>query len=271
MWKRVVDGALAVGLGVPGVQALAQRLARRLDGEVDDGGGAAPGGGPGAGLEGVGGEGAAERQLHVGVGVDAARDDVLPGGVDGAVGRPGLGARGAVRGEGGDRPSSIRTSAWISSAAVMTRPPRIRVRSWRCTTSSCDSRRHRRLARRPPARQRRRAAGPRPLPPRRRSATAAGRCAARWCRARRPCRSAARAAGGLQHGGAAGRGFASSVPGLTSSMPIIRPRPRTSRTPGSVGRDGPQPLDEQAADPRGRCPGGRVPAGTRGWRGPPPW
>ena len=48
-----------------------------LDGEVDDGGGAAPGGGPGAGLEGVGGEGAAERQLHVGVGVDAARDDVL--------------------------------------------------------------------------------------------------------------------------------------------------------------------------------------------------
>src|SRR5690606_40771209 len=43
---------------------------------------------PGAGLEGVGGEGAPERQLHVGVDVDAAGDDVLAGGVDRLVGRP---------------------------------------------------------------------------------------------------------------------------------------------------------------------------------------
>lgn len=100
--EGVVDGALAVGLGVPGVEALAQRVADALHREVDDGGGAAPGRGPGARLEGVRGEGAAERQLHVGVGVDAARDDVLAGGVDGPLGRPRLGRRGAGRGEGDD-------------------------------------------------------------------------------------------------------------------------------------------------------------------------
>ena len=38
------------------------------------------------GLEGVGRGGASERQLHVGVGVDTARDDELSGGVDGLVG-----------------------------------------------------------------------------------------------------------------------------------------------------------------------------------------
>src|SRR5690606_6889344 len=94
--EAVVDGAVALGLGVPGVEALAQGAADALHREVDDGGGAAPGGGPGTGLEGVGGEGAAERQLHVGVRVDAARQDVPAGGVEGVVGgeRPGGGGAG---------------------------------------------------------------------------------------------------------------------------------------------------------------------------------
>lgn len=100
--EAVVDRAVALRLGVPGVQALAQGAADALHREVDDGGGASPGGGPGAGLEGVGGEGAAERQLHVGVDVDATRDHVLPGGVDDAVAGPGRGGRGAGGGEGGD-------------------------------------------------------------------------------------------------------------------------------------------------------------------------
>src|SRR5690606_9947492 len=100
--EAVVDGAVALGLGVPGVEALAQGAADALHREVDDGGGAAPGGGPGAGPEGVGGAGAAERQLHVGVRVGAAREHVLPGGVSGAVGGERLGGRGAGGGEGGD-------------------------------------------------------------------------------------------------------------------------------------------------------------------------
>src|SRR3954447_2728945 len=77
-------------------------MADALYGEVDDRGRTAPGGGPGARLEGVGGEGAAERQLHVRVGVDAARDHVFAGGVYGPLGRPRLGCRSAARGEGGD-------------------------------------------------------------------------------------------------------------------------------------------------------------------------
>lgn len=100
--EGVVDGAVAVGLGVPGVEPFAQGAAHALDREVDDGGGAAPGGGPGAGLEGVGGVRPAERHLHVGVPVDAARDDVLARRVDPPVGAPALGGVGSVGGEGGD-------------------------------------------------------------------------------------------------------------------------------------------------------------------------
>lgn len=100
--EAVVDGAVALGLGVPGVQALAQGVPDALDGEVDDGGRAAPGGGAGAGLEGVGGVGAAEGHLHVGVPVDAARNDVLAARVDDVLGGERLGRRGAGRGEGGD-------------------------------------------------------------------------------------------------------------------------------------------------------------------------
>ena len=82
--ERVVDRAVAVGLGVPGGEPVLHALAGALHGEVDDRRRAAPGRRAGAGLEGVGGERAAERQLHVRVAVDAARDDVLAGGVDDA-------------------------------------------------------------------------------------------------------------------------------------------------------------------------------------------
>ena len=101
--EAVVDGAVAVGLGVPGGQAVDDAGAGGLHREVDDGGDAAPRRGDGAGLERVGRGGAAEGQLHVGVHVDAARDDVLAGGVDDLVGG-GLGGRepagGADRGDG---------------------------------------------------------------------------------------------------------------------------------------------------------------------------
>ena len=80
--EAVVDRAVARGLLVPGGQAVLDPLAVALHGEVDDRRRAAPGRRPGAGLEGVGGVGAAERQLHVGVRVDAARDHVLAGRVD---------------------------------------------------------------------------------------------------------------------------------------------------------------------------------------------
>ena len=84
--EAVVGDGVALGLGVPGVEPLAQRLAARLDGEVDDRRRPAEGRRPGPGLERVLGERPAERQLHVGVDVDGARDDVLARGVDRLVG-----------------------------------------------------------------------------------------------------------------------------------------------------------------------------------------
>ncbi len=87
--EGVVDGALALGLGEPGVEALTHVLADPLDGEVDDRRGAAPRCRPRADLEGVGRERAPERQFHVGVAVDAPRYDVLARGVDDPVGAAG--------------------------------------------------------------------------------------------------------------------------------------------------------------------------------------
>ena len=83
--EAVVDGAAALGPRHPGLQALAQGTAPRLAGEVDDGRGAAEGCGPGARLEGVPRDGASDGQLHVRVGVDAARDDEPPASIDDAV------------------------------------------------------------------------------------------------------------------------------------------------------------------------------------------
>ena len=84
--EGVVDGALAAGLAVPLGEPLVDVLAVALHGHVDDRRDAAPRRRPRAGLERVGGERAAERQLHVGVHVDPAGDHVLAGGVDHAVG-----------------------------------------------------------------------------------------------------------------------------------------------------------------------------------------
>ena len=97
--EAVVDRAVAVRLGVPLVQRGLQRRALGLDREVDDRGRAAPGRGPGAGLERVRGERAAERHLHVRVRVDAARQHVLGRRVDDplGLGRPGWPARSRAR------------------------------------------------------------------------------------------------------------------------------------------------------------------------------
>ena len=76
--EAVVDRAVAVGLLVPRGESVVHVLARSLHREVDDRRGAAEGGRDRAGLEGVRGVRAAEGQLHVGVDVDAAGDDVLP-------------------------------------------------------------------------------------------------------------------------------------------------------------------------------------------------
>ena len=83
--EAVVDRAVPVGLVVPLGEPVHHVLAGALHGEVDDGGDAAPRRGDRAGLERVGRGGATERELHVGVHVDAAGDHVLAGGVDLAV------------------------------------------------------------------------------------------------------------------------------------------------------------------------------------------
>ena len=84
--EAVVDGAVAVGLLVPAPEGVLHAAARVLHGEVDDRRDAAPRGGDRPGLERVARLGAAEGHLHVRVHVDAARHDVLAGGVDRRVG-----------------------------------------------------------------------------------------------------------------------------------------------------------------------------------------
>ena len=74
--EAVVHRRLAVRLGVPDIERLAQGRALGLDGEIDVHGGAAEGRGLMAGEEVVGGDGAAERHVQVGVDVDAAGDHI---------------------------------------------------------------------------------------------------------------------------------------------------------------------------------------------------
>ena len=126
--ERVVDGAVAVGLLVPRAERVLHAAAGVLHGEVDDRRDAAPRRGAGAGLERVGRLGAAERHLHVGVHVDAARHDVLAGGVDRAVGgdaqRVGL-----PGGEDGDDRLAVdeHVGRRARPTAETTVPPEIRV------------------------------------------------------------------------------------------------------------------------------------------------
>ncbi len=109
--EAVVRDGVALGLGVPGIETLAQRLALGLDREVDDRGRPAERRRTRARLEGVLGERATERQFHVGVDVDPARDHVAARGVDRLV-RVDAGAR---QGRARSGRSSRRRSA---------RPPR---------------------------------------------------------------------------------------------------------------------------------------------------
>ena len=84
--ERVVGHRLARRLAHPVVERVPHRLAAVLDGEVHEAGRAAEGRRDGAGLEVVGGGGAAKRHVEMGVHVDAAGHHVLAGRVDGAVG-----------------------------------------------------------------------------------------------------------------------------------------------------------------------------------------
>jgi hypothetical protein len=76
---------LRVDLAVPGIERLTEALARLLHAEVHDRADAAERARDRALVEVVGGDGAAERGIHVGVDVDAGRHDVFSRGVDDAV------------------------------------------------------------------------------------------------------------------------------------------------------------------------------------------
>ena len=82
-----VDHLFADSLGAPLVERLGKRRALRLDDEVDVGRRSAERSGGLAGLDVVDRGRAAERHVQVGVRVDAAREDVRPGGIDHLVGR----------------------------------------------------------------------------------------------------------------------------------------------------------------------------------------
>ena len=84
--EAVVDVRLALRFLVPLVEALAQRLAEGLHRKVDDRRRPAPGGRRASGGEVIGGEGATEGQLHVGVDIDRARHHVAVLGVDHLIG-----------------------------------------------------------------------------------------------------------------------------------------------------------------------------------------
>src|SRR5439155_21136198 len=96
--EGVVGDGFVVGLFHPGVEGLAERLAFVLDGEVNERGGAAKGGGDGAGLEIIGAGGAAEGHVKMSVNVNAAGDDEAASGVEDAAGI----FRGKLGGDGGD-------------------------------------------------------------------------------------------------------------------------------------------------------------------------
>ena len=180
-------------------------------------------------------------QLHVGVRVDAAGDDVLARGVDRPCRRSAVTVAPSPwwRPSGDDPLASISTSAWSSSAAVTTSPLRMSVGS--CVASATSSIGLRRAMLEPLGRL---------------GAVSAQRwrdaqhvaVAGRPCRSSRPRRFAAsstRAAGRPRLAGRAER--ASSLPGRTSSTPIIRPLPRTSPTNGCRS-----PSRAQRVDPAGR-------------------
>ena len=80
--EAVIDARPAFRLFPPGVQGLPHPRAPGLDGEIDDGRGAAERRGPCPGLEVIRGGGAAEGHVQVRVGVNAAGDHVEAGSLD---------------------------------------------------------------------------------------------------------------------------------------------------------------------------------------------
>ena len=80
--QAVVDRGLAAGLPQPRVARRLERLAHSLHREVDDRGGAAERRGDGTRIKVVRRERPTERELHVGMHVDATRDHVLACRVD---------------------------------------------------------------------------------------------------------------------------------------------------------------------------------------------
>ena len=79
--EAVITAALPVRLVVPVLEALGQGLPLLLCGEVHNAGGASQNGGLGARLKVVGGDGAADGQVHMGVGVDHAGQHQQPLGI----------------------------------------------------------------------------------------------------------------------------------------------------------------------------------------------
>ena len=82
--EGVVDGRLVVSFFHPGVEGVTKGLALVLNGEIDQRGGAAERCGNGAGLKVVGAGGPAEGHVEVRVYIDAAGEEQMVGGVDGA-------------------------------------------------------------------------------------------------------------------------------------------------------------------------------------------
>ena len=95
--EAIIAARAAVGLFVPEIEAVLQRLALVRAGEVDDEGRAAVDGAARAGVEVVGGGGAADVEVEVRVGVDETREEQLAGHVD-----DGCAVRGQVFADGED-------------------------------------------------------------------------------------------------------------------------------------------------------------------------
>ncbi len=113
------------GLLPPDVERVAHARAARLDGEIDDGGGAAEGSGARAGFEIVGRRGAAERHVEMGVDIDAAGHHVHSCRVDHR-------RRGIRRNAGAHLANALafdQNVGGVGSVAVTTVPLRIRVSS----------------------------------------------------------------------------------------------------------------------------------------------
>ena len=257
--ERVVDRAVALGLGVPGVEALAQRAAHRWIAKSTivvvppHAAARVPVSNVSDGVR------AAEGHLHVGVAVDAAGDDVLAGRVDHAC-RP---SSPAPVPSATTFSSSISTSTASSSDAVMTSPPVIRACGHLLLDDAAVLRRH--LLDRGDER------GQALLGLRRASASGVGRCAATL-----PCRpplpiSRPRRFVRLQHGvGEVGRRVAGRRRPRPHQLDADHQALAADVADDRRAADRAQPVEQDRRRPARRCPGGRGRAGSAGWPARPP-